>query len=77
MLIEDMDKPDITYFNSTKGSSGRFHEQHIQNKYPQFYQYLNEIYKDFNISFKEKLYWYFYDIHDYPTCPICGKKTKY
>ena len=38
-------------------------------------EYLNDTYKD--ISFKEKLYWYFNDITTMPVCKNCGKPVKF
>ena len=58
-------------------NTNTIHEEYNKKHYPEFYNMLIEIYKDFDISFKEKLYWYFHNIQNYPTCPICGKRVKF
>lgn len=50
----------------------------IKKRYPEFYKYLNNtIYYPDNISFSEKVYWYFNNIVSHPTCPCCGNKLKF
>lgn len=60
--------------NELKGSQRR--EKYIKNKYPEFYNHLINNYPN-NISFREKLYWYYNDIHTYPICKECGKLLKF
>ena len=47
----------------------------IKKNYPEFYQYLIDNYP--NISFSEKLYWYYNNIHTKPVCSACGKSVKF
>ena len=60
--------------NELKGSQRR--ENYIKNKYPSFYKYLIDNYPN-NISFKEKLYWYYNNIHSHPICEECKKLLKF
>ena len=48
----------------------------IKKNYPDFYKKLNDTYSD-NISFSEKLYWYFNNIKIKPVCLRCGKPVKF
>ena len=64
--------PDI---NSLKGS--QFTEKHFRFHYPEFLEYLNDKYKDTNLTFQEKLYWYFNNISTHPICKCCGIPTKF
>ena len=64
--------PDIT---KLKGS--QFTEKHFRFHYPEFLTFLNEKYKYTQLTFQEKLYWYFTNINEYPTCKYCGKRTKF
>ena len=59
--IEDIKKADYRIFKTN---------------YPDFYKYLIETYPS-DISFSEKLYWYYHDIKDYPICPICGNRVNF
>ena len=58
-------------------NSNTLQESYNKKHYPEFYQMIIDKYKDFDISFKEKLYWYFHNIQDYPICPVCGKHVKF
>lgn len=51
-------------------------ESYIKKNYPIFYKYLLENFPK-DIAFKEKIYWYYNDIHDYPKCIECGKLLKF
>ena len=51
-------------------------EVNLKRIYPDFYEYLIHNYPE-DISFKEKLYWYFYKIDNHPICPICGNRIKF
>jgi hypothetical protein len=64
--------PDI---NILKGP--QFTEKYFCFHYPEFLTFLNEKYKDTQLTFQEKLYWYFNNINEYPTCKCCGKRTKF
>jgi len=48
----------------------------IENKYPEFFEYLMEHFKD-AMTFPEKMYWFYNNITKRPTCPVCGKPTKF
>ena len=63
-----MEIPDITKLVGTQ-----FKETHFKLHYNEFYEYLINKYKDIDISFQEKLYWYFHNITSQPVCKICGK----
>ena len=65
-----MNIPDIS---NLTGAQCR--EIHFKIHYPEFYKYLYDNYID--ISFQEKLYWYFNDIKEIPTCKNCGNKVKF
>ena len=67
-----MNIPDIT---SLKGP--QFTEKHFRFHYPEFLEFLNEKYKDTELTFQEKLYWYFNNITERPVCKCCGGKTKF
>ena len=58
-------------------NSNTLNELYHKRHYPEFYDMIIEIYKDYNISFREKLYWYSNNIKDYPICPICGNRVKF
>lgn len=48
----------------------------IKNRYPEFYEYLNNNYPN-DLSMGEKLWWYYNDVKDYPVCSICGNKVTF
>ena len=52
-------------------------EKYCENNFPEFHKYINEKYINFNISFKEKLYWYYNGLTCYPTCKICGNRVNF
>ena len=52
-------------------------EKYCKNNFPEFYKYINEKYINFNISFTEKLYWYYNGLTCYPTCKICGNRVNF
>ena len=49
-------------------------EKCIKNKHPEFWKYINQTYDD-NLSWTEKLYWYYNNITSHPVCPACGCKV--
>lgn len=51
--------------------------QHIRKLYPEFFDFLNEKFKDSDMKFSEKIYRYFYNINENPKCEVCGKPVKY
>lgn len=57
-------------------NSNTINEKYNRTHYPEFYQYLDQNYPK-DILFKEKLYWYFNNITEYPICPICGNRTRF
>ena len=69
-----INRPTITYLEESP--KGRCTERHIRVSFPEFYEELNGLYNEFNIPFREKLYWYFHNITQIPTCK-CGKPIKY
>lgn len=67
-----MNIPDIT---TLKGI--QFTEKHFKFHYPEFLEFLNKKYKDAQLTFQEKLYWYFNNIVEKPKCKYCGGETKF
>ena len=55
---------------------GRSAETSLRCHFPEFLEYLNNTYPK-DLSVKEKLYWYYNGLTDYPRCPTCGKPTNY
>lgn len=51
-------------------------EIYIKTNYKEFHQYLISNYPE-ELSFGEKLYWFYNNINDYPKCKNCGNKTKF
>ena len=51
-------------------------EIYIKIHYNEFHQYLISNYPE-ELSFGERLYWFYNNINDYPKCKKCGKKTKF
>ena len=51
-------------------------EIYIKTNYKEFHQYLVSNYPE-ELSFGEKLYWFYNNINDYPKCKKCGNKTKF
>ena len=51
-------------------------EIYIKINYKEFHQYLISNYPE-ELSFGEKLYWFYNNINDYPKCKNCGNKTKF
>ena len=62
--------PDIKEFNKNN-----IREKFIKTHYSDFYNFLCNEYPD--ISFQEKLYWYFNVITEIPVCVVCGKPVKF
>ena len=62
-----MNIPDI---NTLKPAQCR--EVVIKKNYPDFYKFLNDNYPS-DITFSEKMYWYYNNISSKPICPYCGK----
>ncbi len=50
-------------------------EKYIKKNYPIIYKEI--LSKPQDLTFKEKLYWTIHEINGYPTCPICGNRTKF
>lgn len=50
-------------------------EVSIKKHYPDFYEHLITNFPN-DLTFGERLYWYFNNINAYPICPICGKRLK-
>ena len=51
-------------------------EIYIKTNYKEFHQYLIGNYPE-ELSFGEKLYWFYNNINAYPKCKKCGNKTKF
>lgn len=51
-------------------------EIYIKIHYKEFHQYLISNYPE-ELSFRERLYWFYNNINDYPKCKNCGKRTKF
>lgn len=51
-------------------------EIYIKTNYKEFHQYLISNYPE-ELSFGEKMYWFYNNINDYPKCKNCGNKTKF
>lgn len=66
--------PSIDYFNVNP--KGHRMKKHVRNNFPNFYQYLYEHYPS-ELSWMERLYWYFNNIHEIPRCTECGKLVKF
>ena len=60
----------VPVYEQLNSNSSR--ECQIKKHYPDFHRYLIEHYPD-DLSFSERLYWYYNDINDYPIC-TCGKR---
>lgn len=65
---------DIPKYEELNASNGRACS--IKLHYPEFYTYLIENFPE-NISFSEKLYWYYNNLKYKPACVICGKEVKF
>ena len=48
--------------------------KYIQKRYPEFHKYLMSNYPE-DLEFKERIYWYYHNLTEYPICKICGKRT--
>lgn len=66
-----MNVPDI---NTLKPAQCR--EVVIKKNYPDFYKYLNNNYPS-DITFSEKMYWYYNNISNRPVCPYCGNDVDF
>lgn len=66
-----MNYPSIEYIKNTK-----YTKPIIKKNFPEFYQYIEGNYPK-NLQWKQKLYWFYNKINDYPVCPICGKKLNF
>lgn len=51
-------------------------EKHFKYHYPEFLQFLYDNYPA-DLSFQEKLYWYYNKILKYPLCKTCSNPTKF
>ena len=66
-----MNIPDYDRLNG-----GSVSERSIQIHYPEFHQYILNNFSD-ELSWSEKLYWYYNKLTNFPTCPVCGSITKF
>ena len=69
-----MDKgyPQCEYF--TTNPKGHLLEKHVKNNFPDFYEYITNNFPG-DLKFTEKLYWYYHNIHEKPTCYECHKNN--
>ena len=44
--------------------------------YPEFYEYLLDTYPE-DLSWTERLYWYYHGLIERPKCPVCGKDLSF
>jgi G:T-mismatch repair DNA endonuclease (very short patch repair protein)/predicted nucleic acid-binding Zn ribbon protein len=51
-------------------------EKYIKSHYNEFYQYILNNYPE-ELTWSEKLYWYYHNITTHPTCPVCGKDINF
>ena len=49
----------------------------IKKNYPEFYEYIDKKYQGKDITFSEKLYWYYNNINTMPVCHNCKKSVKF
>jgi hypothetical protein len=49
-------------------------EKYIKCHYSDFHQYILDNYPK-DITWIEKLYWYYHNINSHPLCPVCGKNV--
>ena len=71
----DMGKfPSIEYFNINP--KGHRMENHVKNNFPEFYSYINSQYPK-ELSWMEKLFWYYNNITETPKCIECGTPVKF
>ncbi len=61
-----MNTPDYNKLNG-----GAVAEKSIRVKYPEFHQHIQDNYPG-ELSWKEKLYWYYNNLTELPSCAICG-----
>lgn len=69
-VILNMNIPDIKHLKPAQ-----CREAVIKKNYPEFYELIVEKYPD--ISFSEKLYWYYNEISMLPVCKNCGADVKF
>lgn len=70
-----MNIPDLS-----KIDRGQQNERAISKHFPEFYEAIMNKYSDSkydNLSFAEKMYWYFNNINEHPVCIKCGKLTHF
>lgn len=66
-----MKYPNIEYIQNNRCT-----KKLIKNEYLEFYQYIESTYPK-DLQWKQKLYWFYHDIDEYPICPICSKKVNF
>lgn len=55
---------------------GKTQEFIIKSRYPSFHKYLIENYPK-ELTWSERLYWYYYNLTDKPKCEICGNEVRF
>lgn len=66
-----MNVPDYNQPNKNLGK-----ESYISSHFPEFHDYLINNYPG-ELSFQERLYWYYNDLKEHPKCPMCGQPTAF
>ena len=57
---------------------GKLGNLYIKKRFPEFYNYLIDRYKNYNNKkFSELLYCYYNNINIHPVCPMCGKEVPF
>lgn len=66
-----MEIPKLENLNPSNCTAGS-----IEIHYPEFYKYIRETYKG-DLTWTERLYWYYHNLTEHPVCPICGAPVKF
>ena len=66
-----MNYPDIQYIQSTK-----YTKSIVKSDYPEFADFLENNYPK-DLSWKQKMYWFYHELTDHPKCPICGGSVSF
>lgn len=66
-----MNTPEYEQLNKNTGK-----ESYISSHYPEFHKYLISNYPK-ELSFQERLYWYYNDLKEHPKCSMCGQPTTF
>ena len=64
----------MTYPKLEDLNSGNCPERSMKKHYPEFWKYLTDTYPN-DITWTEKLYWFYNGLTEHPKCKCCGKPT--